>query len=53
MTEEKLNSLLDDLSAERKSYFGKDEEIYSLLGKTMGRLMDIRDILRAKVRNGN
>ena len=51
--EKELEALLDKIQELRKAQFGKDEEIYSLLGKAMGRLMDVRDILRAKVKNGS
>jgi len=52
MTEDKLNEILDDLQAMRKAEFGKDENIYRLLGSAMGKIMDVRLILREKIKSG-
>lgn len=50
--ENEIEAMLDKLQAWRKEQFGKSEEIYKLLGGAMGKLMDIRLILREKIRNG-
>lgn len=50
--EQEIETMLDTLQAWRKEQFGKSEEIYGLLGSAMGKLMDVRRILREKVRNG-
>ena len=53
INEAKIEEMLNDLEAMRKKAWGKDENIYKLLGATMGKLMDIRLILRENVRNGS
>lgn len=51
--EQKLETILDELQAMRTEQFGKDENIYRLLGSMMGKAIEIRTILRQKVRNGS
>ena len=43
---EKLEKVIAEIRAIRSEAFGKNEEVYSALGKAMGRLIDAQKALK-------
>lgn len=42
------NEMLDTVAAARKEQFGKDEILYKALGAVMGKLIDLKQLVRGE-----
>lgn len=42
---DKITPLIDTVAALRKEFFGKDEKIYTVLGRVMANLIEARRLL--------